>query len=216
LDKAGNIRLKVCGMAEQKNLEDLVSLHPDFIGFIFFAKSPRYVIDKLDPELFGVVPDAIKKVGVFVNEEFEKVVEYVESFGLNMVQLHGTESPEYCQRLNKFASVIKAFAVSKSFDFSQLVPYEGKADFFLFDTKTEKHGGSGQKFNWDLLDNYASETPFFLSGGIGEDDIPEILSRNFKGCYAIDINSKVEVSPGLKDMNLIKKIKDKLDRKVSL
>ena len=210
------LKLKVCGMKNAENLIELSGLGPDFIGLIFYPKSPRYVVGKLSHEAVLNIPDNIARVGVFVNEELEKVQMHVENYQLDLVQLHGSESVDYCRELKKKLKVVKAFAIEESFDFSQLIPYQGVVDFFLFDTKTPKYGGSGQQFNWEILTKYPLQIPYFLSGGIGLNDIHKIIEMNLKRCFAIDINSKVEIEPGLKNLDEVRKIKEILDKKISL
>ncbi len=201
-------------MKYHDNIQGLVALQPDYIGFIFYPKSPRYIVGVLPPEMVSAIPADIKKVGVFVNEEIVEVKKQVDAYQLDMVQLHGAESPEYCQELQKSSAVMKAFPMSDDFDFSQLESYSERVDYFLFDTKTPKYGGSGKQFNWQLLKNYQLKTPFFLSGGIGANDIDSISELALENLYAIDINSKVEIDPGLKDLNLIHGIKEKLMNKI--
>ncbi len=204
------IKLKVCGMKHRDNLDGLVTLQPDFIGFIFYPKSPRYVVDVLSPGDLALVPKTIKKVGVFVNEEAAKVIKIIDEYQLNMVQLHGKETPEFCSEVRGKAQVVKAFSVSEDFDFGMLDQYEGKVDFFLFDTKTPLYGGSGVHFNWNLLKKCNSKTPYFLSGGIGVDDIERIRQLDLKNLFALDVNSRVEVEPGLKDLGMVNELKGKL------
>ena len=205
--------LKVCGMVNAENISALIKLNPDFIGFIFYEKSPRFVGHFPEVE----VPKHIKKVGVFVNEKLEKIIMWVNKFQLNAIQLHGNESAAYCnslmQHFNKeknTITIIKAFSVDNNFDFKTTLPYTNCCTYFLFDTKTKKYGGSGEKFNWKILKNYSYNTPYFLSGGIGVDDaetINKLKDNNLKG---IDINSQFELAPGVKNIEMIKKFKNLL------
>ena len=195
--------IKVCGLRNKQNIAELAQLPIDFIGFIFYSKSKRYAIPELDST--QVANLGIKKVGVFVNEKTEKILEIVDKFQLNALQLHGNESPSQVELLkNKNLQIIKAFSITTDFSFKKTKIYESLVDYFLFDTATVNYGGSGQKFNWEILKNYKSATPFLLSGGISEvdiDSIKEIAHPKFAG---IDINSKFELSAGLKDTEKIK------------
>ena len=201
-------------MKHRDNLMGLVALQPDFIGFIFYPKSPRYMVDILSQDDLALMPKTIKKVGVFVNEDISVVRNQARKFDLQLLQLHGKESPEYCMELKKEFGVIKAFSMSEEFDFGTLDQHEGKVDYFLFDTKTPLYGGSGVHFNWNILKKFKSETPFFLSGGIGVEDIERITQLELKGLFALDVNSRVEIEPGLKNLELVKEVKHKLEIKV--
>jgi phosphoribosylanthranilate isomerase len=178
---------------------------PDYLGFIFYPKSKRFVGFEPSPEILAHVPDSVKKVGVFVDETPEKVMEVVQNWSLNVVQLHGHETPEYCKQIQDSGiTVFKAFSVDEHFDFNSLSAYSGVCDFFLFDTKGQLPGGTGQKFNWTLLDNYNGDVPFFLSGGIGPNDLEAVLSFSHPQLFGIDINSGFEISPALKDVEKVK------------
>jgi len=221
--------LKVCGM--HHNVTEVAVLKPDFLGFIFWEPSKRYFRGEIPP-----LAVTTKKVGVFVNAPLEEVVKRVEQYSLQMVQLHGNETPEYCGMLQnalwasdapselkygskKFWSdndepqttiqLIKVFSVAENFDFGKLQPYEAYCDFFMFDTKGKLPGGNGFAFDWRLLMNYPSQKPFFLSGGIGPEDIDKLTefvkSKASRHCFAIDINSRFETAPGLKDTEKLKK-----------
>ncbi len=198
-------KLKICGMKYSENILQTSELLPDFMGFIFWKKSPRYFDDDI-PEL----PKSIQKVGVFVNESLKNVLAAVQKHGLNLVQLHGNESVVYCFELKKHnIKIIKVFSVENDFDFDHLKPFESFVDYFLFDTKGELPGGNGITFNWEILKNYNSDKPFFLSGGIGIDQIENIKKLNLP-IFAIDINSKFETAPGLKNTELIKQFTTQL------
>ncbi len=193
-------------MREPTNIEQLVTLGPDYIGLIFYAPSKRFV-ENLDPEMLNQIPPQIKKTGVFVNEALDEIRQKIKSYDLNAVQLHGSESPELCKLLKDTGiEVIKAFGVDEDFDFGILKTYENSVDFFLFDTKTKLHGGSGLTFNWDLLKGYELNVPYFLSGGLNADNIFEALKLRDKRFYAIDLNSRFEASPGLKDIAKLKSV----------
>ncbi|MDX2246696.1 MAG: phosphoribosylanthranilate isomerase [Bacteroidia bacterium] len=204
------MKLKVCGMKFRPNIELILGLEPDFLGFIFYEKSPRNVGDSLRPEFVRFI-DSVKKVGVFVNADKAFMEEKVESFGLDMVQLHGNESPETCLSLRRSGlEVIKVFSVGEEMDFSQLLPYQSVVDYFLFDTKGKKPGGNGVTFDWDILSDYDLNIPFFLSGGIGPEEIPAICRFSHPHFFALDINSRFEVRPGEKDPEKIKKLKTEI------
>ncbi|MBR8536482.1 phosphoribosylanthranilate isomerase [Carboxylicivirga sediminis] len=192
--------IKVCGMRDSSNLQELIELKPDYIGFIFYEKSPRYV--QKPPQVH--MDASIKKVGVFVNASERTINEKRIAFGLDIIQLHGDESPELCFILKQSgAQVMKAFRIDESFDFQQTRRYQDYCDYFLFDTQTKAFGGSGQKFNWQLLTNYNNARPVFLSGGIGPDDVADIQQLENLNLKAIDINSKFEIKPALKDIPLL-------------
>lgn len=195
------MKLKVCGMRDAANIEALGQLAVDFMGFIFYPKSKRFV-EKL-PAI--KLPPSIKRVGVFVNAEVEMIIEKAALFELNYLQLHGNESPEYCLGLKgQGFNVIKAFAVSDDFDFQQLNAYEDCCDYFLLDAKGKDYGGNGIQFNWQLLQQYQSNKPFFLSGGIDSDSVAAVLALELPQLYALDVNSKFETAPAFKNIEKIK------------
>lgn len=209
------MKLKVCGM--KYNPVEVAELEPDYIGFIFWKKSPRY-LNRVIP----LLSRKIKKVGVFVNASIETILQTVAKYGLQMVQLHGQEPPELCDRLQHLGlGVIKVFGVDDTFDFSVLGPYEDHCDYYLFDTKGKLPGGNGYVFDWEVLEDYPSTKPFFLSGGIGLDNIDEVLTFLYrpesKYCHAIDVNSAFEMKPGQKDIERLttfkKRLEDELSRK---
>lgn len=199
------MKLKICGMKYPDNILEVGSLLPDYMGFIFWEKSARY-FDGVIPTL----PKSIQKVGVFVNATSEEILEKIEKHNLQAVQLHGNESVEFCETLKKNLpkgiDVIKVFSILDIFDFAALNPFEPVCDYFLFDTKGKLPGGNGTTFDWKVLRNYPSTKPFFLSGGIGLEEmkaVNEILKTNLP-IYAIDVNSKFEIEPGLKNIQLSK------------
>ena len=198
------LHIKVCGMRDHGNIADLVALAPNYLGFIFFPGSSRFLgKDFQMPE----IPHSIKKTGVFVNEELELVSEKVRQYGLNAVQLHGEETPAYCEDLKKDLTqieVIKAFRIREELNTAQIQSYAGPCDTFLFDTKGKLYGGTGKKFNWDLLKNYEGETPFFLSGGLGPDDLPLLQAFAHPAWKGIDLNSGFETAPAFKDIEKLK------------
>ncbi|MEE1943817.1 phosphoribosylanthranilate isomerase [Pedobacter sp. KR3-3] len=197
-------KLKICGMREAANIASVAELQPDYMGFIFYPQSPR-CISEVSAELIKYVPPSIKTTGVFVNEELEKVIAYVIKYNLKAVQLHGQEDVAYCAALAETgAEVIKAFGIGEDFDFEQLKAYEPVVDYFLFDTQTPVHGGSGKVFDWTLLAKYTLDKRYFLSGGIGLEQVETLKQLNDPRLYAIDVNSKFEVAPGLKDVTQLK------------
>ncbi|MEH0158669.1 phosphoribosylanthranilate isomerase [Limibacter armeniacum] len=203
------MKLKVCGMRDAGNIEALLSLSPDYIGFIFYEKSPRYVGDVLSSELvLRLIPNTVQKVGVFVNMEVNSLLKVADSYKLDVIQLHGNESPEMCKEVKQAGyQVVKVFGVDESFDFSRLAPYEAHVDFFLFDTKSPAHGGTGKTFDWTVLEGYSSDKPFFLSGGISLENIKEVNTLIHPQLYALDVNSRFETAPGLKDISLLEDLK---------
>ena len=201
------MKLKICGMKYNDNIKEVAALQPDYLGFIFYEKSSRFFNGKL-PEL----PKSIQKVGVFVNASMNEILKKIKEYDLQVVQLHGNETPEVCEVLKIInVKVIKAFSVNDTFDFEILAPYESVCDYFLFDTKGKNPGGNGTTFNWEILKNYPSQKPFFLSGGIGLEEITKIKQLNLP-IHGIDVNSKFEIEPGLKNTQLLKKLKHELSR----
>jgi phosphoribosylanthranilate isomerase len=205
------MKIKVCGLKCQSNIEELTHLPIDYMGFIFYNKSPRYLDEDLSSDFVKSIPKYIKKVGVFVNEDCYTVFNRIAHYDLAMVQLHGAETPEICAELKPHVQIMKAFQINKDFDFKQLEKYLTVVDYFLFDSPTPNYGGSGKHFNWQILEKYNYTTPFFLSGGISEDHIEEIKLLNIPQLIAIDINSKFEIAPGLKNTEHIKQFISKLN-----
>ena len=184
------MKIKICGMKHPDNILELGALLPDYMGFIFWDKSARY-FDGIIPEL----PQSIKKTGVFVNETVENIAKKVKQYNLQAVQLHGNETADFCvelkNKLAKHIEIIKVFSILNTFDFEALKPFESVCDYFLFDTKGKLPGGNGTTFDWKVLEKYPSSTPFFLSGGIGLDEVDAvkaILKTNLP-VYAVDLNS---------------------------
>ena len=197
-------------MKYQDNILDVAAMQPDYLGFIFHEPSPRNFENKIPN-----ISDSIKKVGVFVDEKIEFISRQIEKHKLDAVQLHGYESPEICRILKSSGvEVIKVFSIKDEFDFSILEPFEADCDFFLFDTKGKLPGGNGYAFNWNVLKDYPSIKPFFLSGGIGLNELEKIKefkkSEVSKYCYAIDVNSRFEIEPGLKNIEKVKEFKNEL------
>jgi phosphoribosylanthranilate isomerase len=203
------MKLKVCGMRDVENIKALAELEPDYIGFIFYDKSPRFVANELDVDLLNSLPREIKKVGVFVNATTDFIVQNVKKYQLHYVQLHGNEMPEFCRNLKfKGINIIKAFRIDNSFIFSQLNNYKPHVDYFLFDAKGDGYGGNGISFDWDILKKYDNEKPYFLAGGVSLENIEEFENITPKP-YVMDVNSKFEISPAMKD---IEKLEELLDR----
>lgn len=191
-------------MRDAENIAQVAALKPDCMGFIFYDKSPRYV-GGLDPAVVKNIDPEIMKVGVFVNETPEIMISKVLEYDLDAVQLHGEETPAVCMEMTQICRVIKAFGVSDADDILFAVNnYADVADWLLFDTKTQQHGGSGRKFDWEFLSGYGGEAGFFLSGGISPEDAGEVAGINIKGLWAIDINSRFEKEPGVKDVEKLK------------
>ena len=198
------LKIKVCGMRDQQNVMDVMQTGIDFMGFIFYGKSKRYVGETFDSMIPQWAKSSVKTVGVFVNEKAEDVLHTVRRYNLDYVQLHGDESVEYCNYLQaEGVRIIKAFGVDDSFDFGTLNAYESVVDYFLFDTKSMNYGGTGRKFNWEMLNKYQLSKPFFLSGGIGPLDAETILEYEHPRLAGIDLNSKFELAPAKKDANLL-------------
>ncbi|MBI5009636.1 MAG: phosphoribosylanthranilate isomerase [Bacteroidia bacterium] len=199
-----NIKIKICGMLEKENIRQVAEMNPDMIGFIFYPSSPRYA-GNIDPVILNDIPHGIIKTGVFVNSSFDQITGTISKYSLGMVQLHGKETPEFCFRLKETGiPVIKAFGISGDFDFNECSKYISSTDYFLFDTSVRGYGGSGKKFDWKILDRYIFHHPFILSGGIGPGDTEIIASIKNKELRGVDINSRFEIKPGVKDVILIR------------
>lgn len=205
-----SLKLKVCGMRDYKNIIEISDLSPDYLGFISYEKSKRdigtsFQTPDIDP--------AIEKVGVFVDADYDFITKQIQQLKLQAVQLHGSESVELCKSLKELPiKIIKVFSVDDNFDFQIINPYKSVADFFLFDTKGKEHGGNGVKFNWQILKKYDGEKRLFLSGGIEIEDLPEIAKLNLLklNLYALDVNSKFEIEPALKDVKKVMLLKEKI------
>ena len=201
------MKLKVCGMKSVENIKSIADLNPDYMGFIFYDESKRN-FEGIIPEL----PRSIKKTGVFVNEYVEIVVSLIEEYKLEAVQLHGDESVAYIQQLKEGIRQAQLDSIKDNFDFEILKPYENEVGYFLFDTKGEERGGNGVKFDWSVLKEYPYSKPFFLSGGIGPNDAEQVKEIKVAGMpiYAVDVNSKFESKPGVKNSNEVKNFKKQL------
>lgn len=200
------MNIKVCGITEMKQLQQLDGLDIDFAGLIFYKESPRYIGDKLSKKEVKNADFDLKKVGVFVNPEMIDVLDAIDDYGLDAVQLHGDESAGICEDLSSEVEVIKAFRVTDGTDIDKMVaPYDAVCDYYLFDTGglKESFGGTGQQFDWSILTRAKIEKPFFLSGGIGPDDAPKVKAFKHPDFFGVDINSRFEKEPGVKDMGLV-------------
>lgn len=191
-------------MRDRVNVDAIAALKPDYMGFIFYAKSPRFIGNEYSAENIHHLPKEIKKTGVFVNASEQEISNAVTRYELDAVQLHGSESIELCLIVKQMGvEVIKAFQIDDEFDFFALKPYTEVCDYYLFDTKTKNFGGSGHKFNWSILNKYDNNKPIFLSGGITNNDIEDIMKLQHLNIYAIDINSKFEIESALKNVDLV-------------
>lgn len=202
------MRLKVCGMRELENISALSELDPNYIGFIFWSESSRFV-DKKTPPL----DKKIIKTGVFVDATFDYILTKIKDHQLDAVQLHGQESCSYCKVIKDYGlKVIKSFSIKNTFDFNTLEDYENSCDYYLFDTKGKLPGGNGFTFDWKILNEYPSQKPFFLSGGIGVDNLNEIkkLVKTKLPIHAIDVNSKFETAPAMKNIAALSQFKKEI------
>lgn len=188
-------------MREDENIRQLAQLAIDYIGHIFYPKSARYIAEA---KLLNSNP-SIKKTGVFVNASLEEISQAIESYQLQSVQLHGDESVELIQQISPFGvEIIKAFGVNNDFDWNTLEPYLDHIDYLLFDSKSSQYGGTGERFNWDKLKEYPFDKPYFLSGGLSLENIQEAVEFEDSRLIGLDLNSRFEISPGLKDIEKIK------------
>ena len=209
------MKLKICGI--RSNGDEVAQLNPDYLGFIFYDKSPRNFEPMVMPEL----PDSIKKVGVFVDASIHFIKRHIDHYQLDVIQLHSDESPDYILKLKilcekeriRVPEIWKVFHIKDHFDFDRLLPYVNIVDKFVFDTKGRAKGGNGYTFDWNVLKDYPSKTPFILSGGIGLDKVANLkaIQTTHLPIYAIDVNSKFEIKPGLKDIEKLEAFKSKLN-----
>jgi phosphoribosylanthranilate isomerase len=199
-----SVKIKVCGLNNAINIRKVAALDVDMLGYIFYPGSSRVMKNNSIPSVNKV------STGVFVNESAEKIIETADKYSLDVIQLHGNESPQLCSYIRRRCRVIKSFGVNENFDFKKLKEYEDSCDLFLFDTATENHGGSGKTFSWTLLRKYEMNKPYILSGGIASDMAGLIKEFSDDRLYAIDLNSRFEKSPGIKDINKLKAFIDDL------
>jgi phosphoribosylanthranilate isomerase len=198
------MEIKVCGITTMEQLLQLENSGADYAGFIFYPRSKRYVSNHFEKDLEKIRKTQIKKVGVFVDQNYETIVKAIEDYGLHAIQLHGDETDEFCLELMGKVKVIKVFRLAESDNIDALIaPFMEACHYFLFDTDTEGYGGSGKKFNWELIQHASIKKPFFLSGGIGAGDIESIMSFHNPYLFAIDVNSRFETEPGVKDMQMV-------------
>ena len=204
--------VKVCGMREPDNVKQVAQLGVDMMGFIFYPKSPRYasqVVARSDADR------NVCRVGVFVNDSVSTMLDKIHSFSLNAVQMHGNESRQLCEQLREARGdmkIIKAISVSTAGDIQKYKEYVGAVDYFLFDTKCKTVGGSGQQFDWQILDEYDGDVPFLLSGGIGPEDAFRIRTFHHSQCVGIDLNSRFEIEPGVKDVEKLNKFLNEIKK----
>lgn len=207
------MKIKICGLRDPENIREVAALNPDYMGFIFYPNSPRFA-GKLDARILQALPKSIIKTGVFVNENLENILTYIHKYKLDAVQLHGAENRKLCAEIKEEAKtlVIKAFSIMAPYNLKVTKNYEDVADLFLFDTKTDLYGGSGQKFNWNILHEYHGEKEFLLSGGISLDDVKAIRKIEHPKMVGVDLNSKFELKPGMKNVGLLKQFMDELKK----
>ena len=198
------MKIKICGLRDAHNIKAVGALGPDYIGVIRYERSPRYV-SNLNEAGLDELPKTILKTGVFVNESAENIQQLIDKYSLNAIQLHGNESADFAAAFKNKVVVLKAFGVDENFDFKQLENHAESVDFFLFDTKTAAHGGSGESFNWAILNDYKLDVPFFLSGGLSVDNLHQIENIKHPQFYGVDLNSRFETSPGMKDIEKLKR-----------
>lgn len=203
------MQIKVCGLTNNRNLLEIARLSPEYMGFIFHKSSPRDVSDIIGQLQLNAIPPSVKKVAVVVDQPAGKVFELVEKYGFDAVQLHGSEDPEYCRQFKPVCRVIKAFRIKHQLP-PDLEDYEGSCHYFLFDAKGKYAGGNGIKFNHDILKSYRYKTPYILSGGIGDYDLPYLLDIDLEGMTGVDLNSRFELSPGYKSISSLKVFIQKL------
>lgn len=197
-----------------KNIQEIAALQPDFMGFIFYPKSKRFVGDNFSPKSLEKLHDSIKKVAVFVNEDVNRIIEIQKQFSFDFIQLHGNETVAECEILKENnINVIKVFSVDNYFNFNEVVAYENVCDYFLFDTKTPKYGGSGQPFDWELLENYTLSKPFFLSGGLSIHNIGKIKYANYPMLVGLDFNSRLEDTNTKKITEEVSELIEKIRRR---
>jgi len=197
------MKIKVCGLKYPVNIKAVTDLEPDYVGFIYYNRSPRFVGNIAMGDLTSL-PSQIIKTAVFVDESEQEVDRLIDEYGFDAIQLHGRETPEFTAKFKGKVQVLKAFGLDENFDFDQLKDYADKVDYFLFDTKTDAHGGSGKTFKWAILDNYKLEVPFFLSGGLSLDNLEQVAGIKHLQFYGVDLNSRFEKEPGLKDIEKLK------------
>ena len=208
------IKLKICGLTEEQNIYNIIqAVKADYLGFIFYEHSSRFVKNQLTPETVKSLPDDLNKTGVFVNSSLADVLNVAEKYGLDTLQLHGDESPAFCANCkSRNYTIIKVFGVGETLNISLMNKYSEVCDYFLFDTAGRHKGGNGEKFDWKLLNDYNLDKPYFLSGGIAPEDVETIRSITAPGFCGIDINSRFEIKPGIKDVKKIEEFSNQLKK----
>jgi phosphoribosylanthranilate isomerase len=205
----GEIKIKICGLNDLKNAAEVAVLQPDYMGFILYFGSPRYVSLENAGTITKNVPAPVQKVAVLVNEPFEKALKIAQSGYFDLVQLHGNETPAYCSKLSQQIRLIKVFSVSEKLP-PNMHDYNDFCEMFLFDSAGENYGGNGKAFDHKILSEYKLDKKFILGGGISSDESPHIKSLKTPKLAAIDLNSRFEVRPGIKDIKLLKYFMEKL------
>lgn len=210
------MKVKVCGMREPENIRQVAALQPNFMGFIFYKDSKRFVGETITPELLDSLPASVQKIGVFVNQSTEEILDKVKKYHLDLVQLHGRETPRQCQELQEAnIKVIKAFSVGGNFSFKSTMLYERFCDYFLFDTKGKQYGGNGVAFDWELLKGHIAAKPYFLSGGLTLENLQrEEFQKLRPKPFAVDVNSGFEQEPGLKKVEELKQLMTSIKSKL--
>lgn len=207
------MKIKVCGNTDLNQLKELNDQNIDYAGFIFYDQSPRFVSNKIDPQALKNMGLPIQKVGVFVNASVDEIMKKVDAYGLDVVQLQGDETPAFCNQISDYLKVIKSFRINENnADIDRMVKeYDEVCDYYLFDkASTGLYGGTGEKFRWSMLNQSTIGKPFFLSGGININDVDALKRFNHPFFYGIDINSRFEKAPGIKDLSLVKEFSDQL------
>lgn len=203
------LKLKICGATNPENIKELSSIKPDMIGLIFYSFSKRDISSKTASDICHAISPNIKRVGVFVDLEAPLVEFIIAEYKLDFIQLYHNDISDF-QYLRTKVQIIKAISILKEIDLLSTIKYESQSDLFLFDTKGDKPGGNGFKFDWRILQKYKGKTPFMLSGGISPEDVNHVKQFNHQQLYGIDINSKFEIEPGIKNINTVKEFKTKL------
>lgn len=216
-----SLKIKICGLKHAENILEIAKYPINYFGFIFYQPSKRYILHQHSLEELRILVEELSlqkivPIAVFVDEKIEEMCRICQSVGISHIQLHGNETPQTCASLrDKGYIIIKAFGIDTSFNFEITSQYKNDCDYFLFDTKTPQYGGSGIPFDWEILKGYHVEKPFFLSGGIGLDELPSVLKISHPQLYALDLNSKLEIEPGLKNIELVKNAVGKIAKPLS-
>lgn len=200
------MELKVCGITNSENIMELIPLDISRLGFIFYHMSKRYVYGKLIEDGLKAIPKHIKKTGVFVNAEIAEIEQVIDKYQLDSIQLHGDESPEFCKHFRTKTEVIKTISIRDKSSFEKAKLYDNACDLFLFDTQSEHYGGTGKTFDWQWLEEYTLDKPFYLSGGISLENFEEIKKLKHHQLLGVDVNSRFEIRPGIKDIEKIKQL----------